>query len=139
MLLCLRFGPDLTSKQEVVVPGLGNDEHNRQRFSIHDPDMAFEWPTTTTSLSRHRLPHQYNGIFSIKGKCPSITSISSLDMSQSFDQKYNNELDTPPSHPPSTLLTRHHGTSINTTENFTKDMTRGGKNRHRHGLDMGAS
>jgi hypothetical protein len=45
MLLCLRFGPDLTSKQEVVVPGLGNDEHNRQRFSIHDPDMAFEWPT----------------------------------------------------------------------------------------------
>jgi hypothetical protein len=105
-----------------------------------DSDSAFTIPIWLSNglqqqlrFLGHQIPHQYNGISSIKGKCPSITSISSLDMSQSFHQKYDNELDTPPSHPPSTLLTPIHGTSINTTEDLIKDITWAGKDGHRDG------
>jgi hypothetical protein len=51
-------------------------------------------------------------------------------MPQFFDQKHDNEFDTPPSYPLSTLLTPIHGISINTTEDLIKDITWAGKDGH---------
>jgi hypothetical protein len=49
MLLCLRFGPDLTSKQEVVVPG------KWEMMNTIDSDSTFTIPIWLSNGSQQRL------------------------------------------------------------------------------------